>query len=161
MRETSINGAAAAIVALINAVPKTPDASAIAEVIASAASVADVLPPSPLTLEVRLCRQAFHAAIAEALETEGTVGHEAACCSVRSRSRELDGLADRVWQRPIGSWDDVVMRAEVALAYHQSAVGSGIEGLDASCPFERSLAELLSAVAEIAGCWPAADAHRE
>jgi prophage DNA circulation protein len=160
MRETSIDGAATAIVVLINAAPKAPNASAIADVLTNAASTAEVLVASPLMLKVRLCRQTLHAAITEALEVEGTVAHEAACSKVRRRTRELDDLADRVWQRPIDSWDDVVMRAEVALAYHQSAAGRNIEGLDAACPFERSLAELLSAVADIGGCWPASDAHQ-
>jgi hypothetical protein len=160
MREASIGCAAAAIVALINSAPKTPNMSAIADVMANAASTADVLSTSPLALEVRLCRQGLQAAIMEALETEGTGAHEAACSSVRRHSYELDELAERVWRQPIASWDDVVVRAEVALAYHQSTVDGGIEGLDASCPFERSLAELLSAVANLGGCWPVSDAQQ-
>jgi hypothetical protein len=159
MREASISCAAAAIVALINSAPKTPNMSAIAEVIANAAST-DVHSTCRLTLEVRLCRQALHAAIVEALEAEGTIAHEVACSGVRRHSRELDELADRVWRQPIASWDDVVMRAEVALAYHRSTVDGGIEGLDAACPFERSLAELLSAVANLGGCWPVSDTQQ-
>jgi hypothetical protein len=49
-------------------------------------------------------------------------------------------------------WDDVIMRAEVALAYHQDPLNGMIEGSTASCPFERSLAELLGAVGRMGRC---------
>lgn len=152
MREASINDAAAAIVALINSAPNTPSVSDIANVIARTVPAEGGPPASRLTLELRLRRQALHSAIAEALESERTPAYEAACAKARRRSQELDDLAGLVWRRPVGSWDDVVMRAEVALAYHEGAVDGTIEGLDASCPFERSLAELLTAVATIGEC---------
>jgi hypothetical protein len=124
--------------------------SDVASVIARAAAAEGGPPALPLTLELRSRRQALHAAIAEALDGEGTAGHEAACARVRRLWQEFEGLAAEVWLRPVAGWADVTMRAEVALAYHQ-AVDGAVEGLQASCPFERSLAELLKAVAALNG----------
>jgi hypothetical protein len=153
MREAAIDAAAAAIVAIINSTPRTPRASEIASLIAQAVPAEDLLSTaSGLTFELHRRRLALHSTIAEALRSEGAPGYEAACAKVQHRSQELGELASLAWRRPVESWDDIVMRAEVALAYHQDAVRGTIEGLDASCPFERSLAELLRAVATMGRC---------
>jgi len=150
MRDAAIDDAAAAILALINSVPWTPSASKIANLIRRAGAVERVL-PSRLTFELRRRRQALHSAIAEALEAERTPAYEMACTEALRRLRELDELAEHVWKQAVESWDDVLMRAEAALAYHQDAICGTIEGLDAACPLERSMAELLTAVATM-GC---------
>jgi hypothetical protein len=149
MRDATIDDTATAVFALINSVPRTPSASEIASVIERAAAAESV--PSRLTLELRQRRQALHSAIAEALASEESTVYEAASAEVRRHYQELGDLANEVWQRSVGSWDDIVMRVEVALAYHLNAVEDSIEGLDATCPFERSLAELLKAIAVLSG----------
>jgi hypothetical protein len=145
MRDAAIDDAAAAILALINSVPWTPNASKIAAVIRRVVAVEGV-PSSRLAVDLRQRRQALHSAITEALEVERTPAYEPSCAKARCRLREFDDLAEQVWQQAVQSWDDVVMRAEVALAYHQDVVDGTIEGLAAACPFERSMAELLAAV---------------
>jgi hypothetical protein len=147
----AIDAAATAIAAMINSTPNTPNALEIANLITQAVSPGN--PSSSwLTFELHRHRLALHATVAEALRCKGTLRSKAACAKVQLRSQELGELARLVWRQPVYSWDDVVMRAEIALAYHQDSLRGTIEGIDASCPFERSLAELLCAVASVARC---------
>jgi hypothetical protein len=150
MRAAAIGAAAAAIVATINSMPRTPSASEIANLIAQAVPAEPAA--SGVTLKLHRHRLALHSTIAEALRSEGASDYEAACAKAQRCFQELGELTDLVWRRPVECWDDIVMRAEVALAYHQDPVRGTIEGLDASCPFERSLAELLQAVATMCRC---------
>ena len=155
MREAAIDAAAAAavIVATINSMPHTPSAAEITNLIVQTPPAKDhQSKASQLTLEVHRHRLALRSTIAEAIRSEATSEYEAACGKVQRHFEELGELARLVWRRPVESWDDIVMRAEVALAYHEDPVRGTIECLDASCPFERSLAELLRAVATMGHC---------
>lgn len=150
--------AAAAIVTLINASPRTPSVVEIASVITRATAVPLA---SPLTLALRRLRPVLDAAIAEELDAEKTPAYEAACAKSRRLDQEFAGLSAQAWDRPVGHCerDDLAMRCEAALAYFARNADGTLLGLNGSCPFERSLAQLLVAVAAFTGCRIAREVH--
>ena len=110
----SVQEAAAAVLQLINATPRTPWQDEIAAVIARVVPSAPA-PVTPFTLKLRELRLRLYEAVLAEVNTEGKPGYEAACEIAQRLDSEFEALAREVWDRPATSVDDLAQRTEIAL----------------------------------------------
>jgi hypothetical protein len=107
-------------------------------------------PLSDARLKVRRLAATLHAAIQDELEVETAAasdrGKRPAYRAARKRAdalqAEFDALSEELWNQPVRSWDDVLLRAEIAKVYDPTF---------SPCLDERSLEALLDAVLEMGG----------
>lgn len=151
----SVNQAADAIVALINAQPRSPRADEIAAVIARATMAApvEIGETTELSLEIRRVIKEIDAnnATLNTLQEEGPAWDE---CQrqINANQARLDELVARMPETP-RSFGELLTVAEIAYHWWEKELGGGLVGLDIEnpCPDEYWPPRLILAVMTMGG----------
>ena len=143
--QLSVEQAAAQIVALINASPRSPRQDEIAAVIARTAATPPTLPElAPEHLEYRRL-------IAEAKkqDDEGIPDGEDGDAAVEALQSKIMALERKIWSTPARTLADVLLRGEIAL-HNENGIMDSLNDAEAYYD-ERATAQLIQAVVDVLG----------
>jgi len=165
--QLSVQEAAAQVVALINATPRTPWPSEIEAIVARVVSSPDPAPASPRTAEWRRVlaeERAGHEARMQEHRRRKALGEDATEEDL-DKIADIEALMDRtqettlaIWRTGAKTWADVVLFAEVARYWKWDPEEPELDQnfkvaleLDDARLDEQSLAQLVNAVLQLGG----------
>src|SRR5262245_31959936 len=144
---TPVQKAAAAIVALINASPRSPRQEEIEAIIAKVASAEPSASPVALSPEHRKYRELL-AEIAK-FEEPGYADGEEGDAAFAAQEEEEMALERQIWSKPAETLADVLLRGEIAL-YNENGIMESLNEREAYQD-ERAAAQLIRAVNDVLG----------